>query len=171
MRVHDPYDVPADLAPVSQPVEEIALKATQSGFEPQRGHHASNDVIAFLGDANIALFIGLLIASCMVRFSMDGEDGDGVGKVLTSGFHTTGEILLVTGVGGSLGAVIAASGMDRTLEELFSVDESAPVFLSICWLGSSPPCCTSRSARSRSARSPPPGSSRPSSTPSASTRS
>jgi GntP family gluconate:H+ symporter len=92
---------------------------------------ASNDVIAFLGDANIALFIGLLIAFCMVRFSMGGEDGDGVGKVLTSGFHTTGEILLVTGVGGSLGAVIAASGMDKTLEELFSADESAPVFLSI----------------------------------------
>ncbi len=25
-------------APVSQPVEEVALKAIQSGFEPQRGH-------------------------------------------------------------------------------------------------------------------------------------
>ncbi|SDN27070.1 H+/gluconate symporter [Nocardioides szechwanensis] len=89
---------------------------------------ASNDVIAFLGDANIALFLGLLIAFAMVRFSMES---DGVGKVLTAGFHTTGEILLVTGVGGSLGAVIAASGMDATLEDLFSADANAPVFLSI----------------------------------------
>jgi H+/gluconate symporter-like permease len=89
---------------------------------------ASNDVIAFLGDANIALFLGLLIAFAMVRFSMAA---DGVGKVLTAGFHTTGEILLVTGVGGSLGAVIAASGMDATLEDLFSADANSPVVLSI----------------------------------------
>jgi H+/gluconate symporter-like permease len=89
---------------------------------------ASNDVIAFLGDANIALFVGLLIAFAMVRPSLGG---DGVGEVLTSGFHTTGEILLVTGVGGSLGAVIAASGLDKTLEGLFSADADAPVVLSI----------------------------------------
>ena len=82
----------------------------------------------FLGDANIALFIGLLIAFVMVR---RGLGADGVGKVLTAGFHTTGEILLVTGVGGSLGAVIAESGMQDTLKELFSADENAPVILSI----------------------------------------
>ncbi|WP_193614492.1 GntP family permease [Nocardioides lijunqiniae] len=89
---------------------------------------SSNSVIAFLGDANMALFIGLLIAFAMVRLTMDA---DGVGRVLTSGFHTTGEILLVTGVGGSLGAVIAESGMDATLKDLFSADAGAPVILSI----------------------------------------
>ena len=89
---------------------------------------ASNSVFAFLGDANIALFLGLLIAFGMVRSSMGA---DGVGKVLGSGFRTTGEILLVTGVGGSLGAVIAASGMDATLKDLFSADENAPVIISI----------------------------------------
>ena len=93
----------------------------------------SNPVLIFLGDANIALFIGLLIAMLMVRPSLGA---DGVGTVLTAGFHTTGEILLVTGVGGSLGAVIAESGLDKRLEELFSVDESAPVIVSIllAWL-------------------------------------
>ncbi|WKN46942.1 GntP family permease [Nocardioides sp. Arc9.136] len=84
--------------------------------------------LAFLGDANIALFLGLLIAFFMVRPSLGA---DGVGKVLTSGFHTTGEILLVTGVGGSLGAVIAGSGLDATLTDLFAADENAPVVLSI----------------------------------------
>ena len=88
----------------------------------------SNPVLIFLGDANIALFVGLLIAFGMVRPSLGG---DGVGTVLTAGFRTTGEILLVTGVGGSLGAVIAASGMDQTLENLFSAEEGAPVILSI----------------------------------------
>jgi gluconate:H+ symporter, GntP family len=88
----------------------------------------SSPVLAFLGDANIALFVGLLIAFGMVRPSLGA---DGVGKVLTAGFHTTGEILLVTGVGGSLGAVIAESGIDQTLKDLFSADENAPVILSI----------------------------------------
>ena len=94
---------------------------------------ATNPVVTFLGDANIALFIGLLIAFFMVRPSLGA---DGVGKVLTAGFHTTGEILLVTGIGGSLGAVIAESGMDKTLEDLFSADENAPVIISIllAWL-------------------------------------
>jgi H+/gluconate symporter-like permease len=77
--------------------------------------------------------VGLLIAFLMVRPSLGA---DGVGKVLTAGFHTTGEILLVTGIGGSLGAVIAESGMDKTLEDLFSADENAPVIISIllAWL-------------------------------------
>ena len=93
----------------------------------------SNPVITFLGDANIALFGGLLIAFAMVRPSLGAT---GAGKVLGTGFNTTGEILLVTGVGGSLGAVIAASGMDKTLGALFSVDEGAPVVISIllAWL-------------------------------------
>lgn len=89
---------------------------------------ASNPVLEFVGDANIALFIGLVIAFGMVR---KGLGAAGVGSVLTAGFHTTGEILLVTGVGGSLGAVIAESGMQDTLKELFSADANAPVILSI----------------------------------------
>jgi H+/gluconate symporter-like permease len=93
----------------------------------------SNPVLTFLGDANMALFLGLLIALLMVRSSLGA---DGVGTVLTAGFHTTGEILLVTGVGGSLGAVISESGMDKTLENLFTADESAPVIVSVllAWL-------------------------------------
>lgn len=85
-------------------------------------------VLAFLGDANIALFLGLLIAVAMVR---PGLGADGTGQVLTAGFRTTGEILLVTGVGGSLGAVIGGSGLEDTLADLFSADEGAPVVLSV----------------------------------------
>lgn len=93
----------------------------------------THPVLTFLGDANIALFLGLMIAFLMVRAAMGA---DGVGKVLTAGFHTTGEILLVTGVGGSLGAVISATGLDKSLEQLFTADESASVAVSIllAWL-------------------------------------
>ena len=115
------------LLPILVPLVLIATGAIAGVAE------VSNPVLAFLGDANIALFMGLLIAFGMVRPSLGA---DGVGTVLTAGFHTTGEILLVTGVGGSLGAVIAASGMDETLKDLFSADENAPVIVSIllAWL-------------------------------------
>src|SRR5690606_1623827 len=60
-------------------------------------------VVTFLGDANVALFIGLLIAFVMVRYSLGG---DATENAVSSGLRTTGEILLITGIGGSLGAVI-----------------------------------------------------------------
>src|SRR5699024_3788816 len=45
---------------------------------------------------------------------------------MRSGFGTTGEILLITGVGGSLGAVIGASGLDSVLGNLFTATENMP---------------------------------------------
>ncbi|PRY52958.1 H+/gluconate symporter-like permease [Knoellia remsis] len=110
------------LLPILVPLVLIATAAILGVLE------VSNPVLDFLGDANIALFIGLLIAFLMVRRAIGA---DGVGSVLTAGFHTTGEILLVTGVGGSLGAVIAESGMQDTLKSLFSADANAPVIVSI----------------------------------------
>jgi GntP family gluconate:H+ symporter len=88
----------------------------------------SNAFIAFLGDANLALFIGLIGAYLLSRLSAGAERTD---HAMTEGFHTTGEILLITGVGGSLGAVIEATGLDSVLGDLFQADEGAPVVLSI----------------------------------------
>lgn len=88
----------------------------------------SNDFIAFLGNANVALFVGLLGAYGMSRASSGAER---TGNAMETGFHTTGEILLITGVGGSLGAVIKATGLDSTLANLFSADAGAPVILSV----------------------------------------
>lgn len=88
----------------------------------------SNSVIAFLGDANIALFLGLLGAYVLARVT-SGEES--TKDAMETGFHTTGEILLITGVGGSLGAVITETGLDRVLGDLFSADAGAPVVLSV----------------------------------------
>jgi GntP family gluconate:H+ symporter len=93
----------------------------------------SNDVIAFVGDANFALFVGLLGAYLLARRTLGS---DGTEEALSEGFHTTGEILLITGIGGSLGAVISETGLDTTLADLFTADANAPVVLSIllAWL-------------------------------------
>ncbi|WP_461190032.1 GntP family permease [Arthrobacter sp. Z4-13] len=88
----------------------------------------SNDFIAFLGDANFALFVGLLGAYVLCRRTLGSKGTD---TAMSEGFHTTGEILLITGIGGSLGAVIGETGLDTILAGLFTADASAPVILSI----------------------------------------
>lgn len=88
----------------------------------------SNNAIDFFGNANIALFIGLLMAYGLARQVLGTERS---GEVLTDGFRTTGEILLVTGIGGSLGEVITSTGLADVLESLFSADEGASVLVSI----------------------------------------
>ncbi|MFC0248147.1 GntP family permease [Citricoccus parietis] len=108
--------------PIIVPLVLIAFGAFAGLFE------FSNPVIEFFGDANIALFIGLLGAYLLSRIT---NGNDTTQEALQSGFHTTGEILLITGVGGSLGAVIGASGLDQLLAGLFTADESMPTVLII----------------------------------------
>ena len=110
------------LAPIVVPLLMIATGALceLAGID--------NVVIAFLGDANIALFLGLVGAYVMARRYV------GTARTATAfseGLQTTGEILLVTGVGGSLGAVIKATGLAKLLGGLFSVDAGAPIIASI----------------------------------------
>jgi GntP family gluconate:H+ symporter len=88
----------------------------------------SNDVIAFLGNANLALFVGLLGAYLLCRRTLGV---DGTGAAMSEGFHTTGEILLITGIGGSLGAVIGETGLDTIMAGLFTAEAGAPAILSI----------------------------------------
>ncbi len=110
------------MLPILVPLLMIAFGAFAELFE------FSTPFIEFLGNANIALFVGLLGAYLLSRRSSGLErTNDAMGV----GFHTTGEILLITGVGGSLGAVIKATGLDSTLGALFSADAGAPVILSI----------------------------------------
>lgn len=110
------------LAPIIVPLLMIAFGA----FAELAGF--TNDVIAFLGDANVALFLGLLGAYVMARRFVGTE---ATADAFGDGLKTTGEILLVTGVGGSLGAVIKGTGLADLLGGLFSVDTGAPVILSI----------------------------------------
>lgn len=115
------------MLPILVPLAMIAFGAFAEFFE------FSTDFIAFVGNANVALFVGLVGAYLLSRLSSGAERTD---AAMTVGFHTTGEILLITGVGGSLGAVIKATGLDSTLGDLFSADAGAPVILSIllAWL-------------------------------------
>ena len=110
------------LLPILVPLVLIAFGAFAELFD------FSNSFIAFLGNANVALFIGLLGAYLMSRATAGLEN---TREAMGEGFHTTGEILLITGVGGSLGAVITQTGLDKVLAGLFQAETGAPIILSI----------------------------------------
>ncbi|MDN5854555.1 MAG: GntP family permease [Actinomycetia bacterium] len=115
------------LLPVLVPLVLIAFGAIAdtAGF--------SNELIAFLGNPVFALFVGLVGAVILARLSIGVERAE---QALSKGFDTTGQILLVTGVGGSLGAVIGATDLDQMLGDLFSAESGTPVIVSIllAWL-------------------------------------
>lgn len=110
------------VAPILIPLVMIAFGA----FSKLAG--IKSGFIDFIGNANLALFVGLLIAYLMARQRIGRERTSGA---LSEGFRTSGEILLITGVGGSLGEVIGASGMGAELGALFAAEAGAPVLTSI----------------------------------------
>jgi gluconate:H+ symporter, GntP family len=115
------------LLPVLVPLVMIAFGAIAdaAGF--------STSFIAFIGNPVLALFVGLVGAYVLAKRSIGRERTD---EAISKGFDTTGQILLITGVGGSLGAVIAETDLEDVLGGLFSAEAGAPVLLSIllAWL-------------------------------------
>jgi gluconate:H+ symporter, GntP family len=115
------------LLPVLVPLVLIAFGAVAEAAG------ATSPLITFFGDPVLALFIGLLGAYALARRTLGAEHTD---ESLNKGFNTTGQILLVTGVGGSLGAVIEATNLDQVLGGLFSAEAGATTIVTIllAWL-------------------------------------
>ena len=90
-------------------------------------------VIAFLGDPVFALFLALLGAYLLAWRTLSKEQ---VGEAMHKGFNETGQILLMTGIGGSLGAVIGETGLGKILGGFFSAEAGTPDLLTIsfAWL-------------------------------------
>lgn len=115
------------LLPVLVPLVMIAFGAIAdaAGF--------STSLIAFIGNPVFALFVGLLGAYVLAKRSIGGQRTD---EAISKGLDTTGQILLITGVGGSLGAVIGETDLEDVLGGLFSAEAGATVLVSIllAWL-------------------------------------
>jgi len=86
-------------------------------------------ILGFLGDPVVALLIGLLVGIALATPSL-GRDG--VEDVIVKGAATSGVILLFTGVAGSLGQVIAETGVGDLVADLFGANSAAPLVLA--WL-------------------------------------
>ncbi|GAB3480447.1 GntP family permease [Nocardiopsis coralliicola] len=82
--------------------------------------------LAFFGDPTIALLIGLLGALAVVRWKLSADEA---GAAFKRGFQESGQILILTGVGGSLAATVEAAGLGTILEGYFSSSTVAPLLL------------------------------------------
>ena len=115
------------LLPVLVPLVLIAFGAIAetAGF--------TNEVIAFFGDPVLALFLGMVGAYLLARGTVGREL---TGEAMEKGFDTTGQILLITGVGGSLGAVIGETNLDQVLGGLFTAEAGMAVAVAVLlsWL-------------------------------------
>ncbi|NLU67153.1 SLC13 family permease [Streptomyces sp. HNM0574] len=86
-------------------------------------------VVTFLGNPVIGLLLGLVGACLVARRQLpDGAVGEAFGQA----FRTSGQILVLTGVGGSLAAVVEKAGLGDIVKESFSASTWAP--LALVWL-------------------------------------
>ncbi|ACL38192.1 Gluconate transporter [Pseudarthrobacter chlorophenolicus A6] len=82
--------------------------------------------LQLLGEPVIALLIGLIGTALVTRAAI-GQSR--VEEAITIGFKESGQILILTGVGGSLAATVAAAGLGDILGGFFSASTVAPLLV------------------------------------------
>ena len=85
-----------------------------------------NPIVTFLSSPVIALLIGLIGTSFVSRHTVGAE---AVQRAIATGFKESGQILILTGVGGSLAATIKAAGLGDILGEYFTANTAAPILM------------------------------------------
>lgn len=112
--------LPLLMAPLLTALLLIALGAVLDVAE------IHNPVIEFLATPVIALLIGLVGTSIVGRRSVGI---DRIQRCITTGFQESGQILILTGVGGSLAATITATGVGDILGDYFTASTAAPLLM------------------------------------------
>ncbi|GHP16727.1 gluconate permease [Rhodococcus sp. NKCM2511] len=83
-------------------------------------------VVEFIASPVIALLLGL-VGTCLIGRYHVGQQR--VEKALARGFAESGQILILTGVGGSLAAVINEAGLGDILGQYFTASTAAPLLM------------------------------------------
>jgi H+/gluconate symporter-like permease len=85
-----------------------------------------NPIVKFVSAPVIALLIGLIGTSFVGRYTLGAEP---IQRAIATGFKESGQILILTGVGGSLAATIKAAGLGDILGEYFTASTAAPLLV------------------------------------------
>ncbi|KAA3511417.1 GntP family permease [Agrobacterium rosae] len=117
-----PHNVPLRLSllPVLIPVLMISIGAID------RATSLDSPVLSAMGNSTFALFVGMIIAILVARFCLPRKDRQ---EAFNKAFHESGQILLLTGVAGSLSAVVTLTDLGNILSGYFSHDATAPLLL------------------------------------------
>jgi GntP family gluconate:H+ symporter len=90
------------------------------------------NLFAFLGDKNIALLIGAVVAYLALRPHIKESFED----IITDAAQQAGPIFLITGAGGAFGAIINATGIGAALQETlinWTTAGAAIILLIVAW--------------------------------------
>jgi H+/gluconate symporter-like permease len=101
----------------------LALIATGAILDAADIH---NPIVKFVSSPVIALLIGLIGTSFVGRYALGAEP---IQLAIATGFKESGQILILTGVGGSLAATIKAAGLGDILGEYFTASTAAPLLV------------------------------------------
>ena len=101
----------------------LALIATGAILDAADIH---NPIVKFVSSPVIALLIGLIGTSFVGRHVLGTEP---IQHAIATGFKESGQILILTGVGGSLAATIKAAGLGDILGEYFTASTAAPLLV------------------------------------------
>jgi H+/gluconate symporter-like permease len=85
-----------------------------------------NPIVKFVSSPVIALLIGLVGTSFVGRYALGAQ---AIQHAIATGFKESGQILILTGVGGSLAATIKATGLGDILGEYFTASTAAPLLM------------------------------------------
>lgn len=113
----------ASLVPLVVPLLLIVGNTTAAMMLPKK--HPILAVTSFIGDANVALAIGSLLAIVTLGKRMGGEK---VLKIMDATLKDAGPIVFITSAGGALGAVFKASGAGASLAQMV-INTSLPFIL------------------------------------------
>lgn len=111
------------LAPLALTLVLVALGSLSDVFGIE------SEALSFFADPTIALLLGSF-ASLMIVLAYRGQTG--VKRALDSSFTNLGEVLVLTGLGGSLASLVKATGLGDVLTEFFAESSGSPILLA--WL-------------------------------------
>ncbi len=83
-------------------------------------------IVTFISEPIVALLFGLIGTSMVGRYAFGAKH---VERAIATGFKESGQILILTGVGGSLAATIKATGLGDILGEYFTANHAAPLLM------------------------------------------
>lgn len=110
--------------PIFVPIILIALKSIAGYPTHPFGEGPLVDIINFLGNPVIALFIGVFLSFRLKPKSTESTHFDWI----TSGLKEAGIIILITGAGGAFGAILQSTGIGEIIGKSFS-DMNLGLFL------------------------------------------
>ena len=108
---HLPGTIPS-LLPLLFPMVLILLNTTSAMVLGKK--HPVAQFFAFIGDANVALALGALLAIIMLGKRIGKEK---VLKIMDASLTESGQIIFITAAGGSLGAILKVSGAGNAVAE------------------------------------------------------